>query len=264
LTPEFGYGLDPTFRKAKGKLTGILNGLDLSFWDPAKDPHLAAPYQAGEPIEKILKAKEASRAALAKRFSLSKNNRPWIGSITRLAHQKGPELIEAGLRETVRLGGTFFLLGASPDPETRTRFEQLQKEFKGKPAFIHFEYDEALAHELYAALDFLLLPSVYEPCGLSQMIAMRYGTIPIARATGGHKDTIFDCDDLKIPTKKQNGFLFPNYTASSAQEALARAVRHFRESPARMQELIHNGMAIDWSWEKPAREYMRLFQNLCA
>ncbi len=211
-----------------------------------------------------LKAKEKNRDALAERFNLSKKNRPWIGAITRLVEQKGPELIEAALIETQRVGGTFILLGSSPTPKIQARFENLSAKYGGKSALFHFEYDEALAHQIYAGLDFLVLPSRYEPCGLSQMIAMHYGTIPIARATGGHIDTIFDCEDPKIPDKKKNGFLFPHYIASSEIETMGRAIRFFREKPASIQFLIKNGMGIDWSWEKPAQEYVRIYKKRIA
>ena len=261
LTAEMGYGLEPTFSKMKSKLTGILNGLDLKLWDPQKDRFLSQLYKAGDPIETILKAKEENREALAKRFKLSKNVLPWIGAITRLVEQKGPELIEAALIETLRIGGTFVLLGSSPSPKIQTHFEKLKAQYEGKSALFHFEYDEALAHQVYAGLDFLVLPSRYEPCGLSQMIAMRYGTIPIARATGGHKDTIFDCEDAKIPSKNQNGFLFPNYTSRSELEALNRAVALFKNKPSLVQSLIRNGMAINWSWEKPAQQYLSVYRK---
>jgi len=261
LTPEIGYGLDLTFHRANAKLYGILNGLDLKFWDPGKDRFLSELYQAGDSIERILKAKERNRESLAKRFNLQKVNRPWAGAITRLVEQKGPELIEVAIDDTLRLGGTFVLLGSSPTPKIQEHFEKLKAKNKSKSVHFHFEYDESLAHQLYASLDFLILPSLYEPCGLSQMIAMRYGSIPIARATGGHKDTIFDCEDLKLPAKKQNGFLFSSFTPRSETESFERAFRLFREKPALIQTLIKNGMAIDWSWEKPAQEYMRVYQK---
>lgn len=259
LTPEMGYGLDPTFCKIKAKLSGILNGLDLKFWDPANDRFLFATYQASDSIETVLKAKEKNRAELGKRFNLSTKKRPWIGAITRLVEQKGPELIEAALLETLRIGGTFVLLGSSPTPKIQARFENLSEKYAGESALFYFEYDEELAHQVYAALDFLVLPSRYEPCGLSQMIAMRYGTIPIARATGGHIDTIFDCENPTVPSEKKNGFLFSNYTSASEIETMKIAIRLFREKSSSIQLLIKNGMKIKWSWEKPAQEYLRVY-----
>ena len=261
LTPEMGYGLESTFCKMKAKLIGILNGLDLKLWDPEQDRYLTAPYRSSDSYQAILNAKEKNRTTLAKRFHVAQNNRPWIGSITRLVYQKGLELLEVAVNETLQLGGTFVLLGSSSAPKIRAHFETLKLRYAGKPVIFYFEYDEPLARQMYAGLDFLILPSLYEPCGLSQMIAMRYGTIPIARATGGHKDTIFDCENLKIPQAKKNGFLFPHFTADSETQTLQRAVRLFKDKPALVQVLIENGMRIDWSWTKPAQEYVRLFQK---
>lgn len=262
LTEEMGYGLDPIFRKMQSKLFGILNGLDLTLWDPSNDRLLAAHYGAKDSLQDITRAKEGMREKLRGQFCLSKNNRPWIGAITRLALQKGPELIEEAMNQTLRLGGSFLLLGSSPSPKIQAHFEALKLKYARDPRILlHLDYDEALAHQLYAALDFLVIPSLYEPCGLTQMIAMRYGTLPIARATGGHKDTIFDCDDPATPSGKRNGFLFPNFTKNSLASAMERAVRMFREKPDSIQKLIKTAIGIDWSWEKPAQEYLRLYQQ---
>lgn len=255
MTAEMGYHLDPTFRKYKAKLTGILNGLDLNLWDPG--------YKPADPIEAILKAKEASREGLRKQFSLSKNHRPWIGAVTRLVAQKGPELLEEALAQTLRLGGTFVLLGSSPIPKMQAHFEALKTKYAGNgQLLLHFSYDENLARQIYTALDFLIIPSRYEPCGLTQMIAMLDGTIPIARATGGHKDTIFDCENPLVDAKRRNGFLFPNYTPASTTEGLERAVRLFKQNPPLIQTLIRNGMSIDWSWKRPAQEYLKLYRKM--
>ncbi|HSX38742.1 MAG TPA: glycogen/starch synthase [Chlamydiales bacterium] len=261
LTPEVGYGLEATLIREKAKLTGILNGLDLKFWDPGKDECLAARYQARDSLETILKAKEKNRAALESRLNILVQNRPWVGAIVRLVSQKGPKLIEVAIERTLQLKGTFILLGSMPNQQTKIHFEALRKKYTGQPAYFHFEHNEVLAHQLYSALDLLLLPSLYEPCGLAQMIAMRYGTVPIARATGGHKDTIFDCEDLKIPVKKHNGFLFSDFTDESVTETLKRAFHIFKKNPALMHALIKNGMAIDWSWAQSVQKYLLVYTN---
>lgn len=250
LTQEVGYGLDPTFRKHKQKLTGILNGLDLQLWDPG--------YQAKDPMETILKAKESSRKELRRQFRLSENNRPWIGAVTRLAAQKGPELLEEALEQTLRLGGTFLLLGSSPIPKLQAYFESIKKKYSGNGSLLlHFAYDEVLARQIYKALDFLIIPSRHEPCGLTQMIAMHYGSIPIARATGGLKDTIIDAgDDIK---EKANGFLFPEYSKPSMNIALEKAISLFHKDPKKIQTLIFNGMQVDWSWKLPTKKYLKVY-----
>ena len=263
LTSAIGHGLDPTFRKIKGKLSGILNGLELGLWDPAKDVHLAKGFKQEDSFESIFNAKAATREVLCKRFSLNQNKRPWIGAITRLVPQKGPELLEEALAQIVRLGGTFLLLGSSPTQKIQNHFEKLKQKYKDhSQVLLHFEYDDALAHQIYAALDFLVIPSLYEPCGLTQMIGMRYGTVPIARATGGHKDTIFDCENPQVPFGQCNGFLFPNFTNISLIKALERAIKTFRHAPEMIHALIQHGMKMDWSWEKPTEEYLQLFEKI--
>lgn len=265
LTRDIGFHLDSTLRKYHAKLTGILNGIDQKLWDPANDPNLPAPYSAESSFNTISAAKQAARKTLQKRFPLTEEKRPWIGAVTRLASQKGPELLEEGLRQAISLNASFLLLGSTPDPKTQSHFEKLKKEFaSNSQVLLHFAHDETLAHQLYAALDFLLVPSHYEPCGLVQLIAVRYGTLPIAHATGGLKDTVFDCEDAAIPLKKRNGFLFAKATIPSMTEALHRAIHLFRKDPVTFQTLIRNGMHLDFSWEKPAQEYLKLYRKMLA
>ena len=263
LTREMGCHLDATLRKYKAKVSGILNGIDQKLWDPAKDPALPKPYSSESSIKAILEAKQAARAAVCKRFPISNNQLPWVGSIVRLVPQKGPELIEAGLRATLHLGGSFLLLGSSPLPEIQTHFETLKKEYAGNTQVVlHYEYDEALSHQLYAALDFLLAPSHYEPCGLTQLIAMRYGAIPIVRATGGLKDTVFDCEDPAVPIGQRNGFVFLRADVTDLLPTLHRAVHYFRSDSATAHAMMQRNMRIDFSWKKPAQEYLRLYRRL--
>ena len=255
LTPEMGYHLDPTFRKFKGKIFGILNGLDLTLWNPG--------YNEKDPIETIFQKKEAIRKELASRFSLLNNHRPWVGAVTRLATQKGPELLEEAIRQTILQKGVFLLLGSCPTPKIQAHFNALKEKYGSSgQLLLNFTYDEELARKIYIALDFLAIPSLYEPCGLTQMIAMRHGTIPIARATGGLSDTIFDCDNLKIDPKMHNGFLFYPFTTAAMTEGLQRAIKKFRERPAEIQRIIENGMRIDWSWKRPAQAYLSLYRKI--
>ena len=145
----------------------------------------------------------------------------------------------------------------------RKHFEALKAKFANHPqVLLHFEYNEELSRQIYAALDLFVIPSLYEPCGLTQMIAMRYGTVPVGRATGGLKDTILDCDDAAIPANKRNGFLFPHFTKASEIGTLERAFRLFKKERAEFQALIKNGMRVDWSWENPSQEYLKLYRSL--
>ena len=259
LTPEYGFGLDETLRKHKNKLTGILNGIDMKLWDPSSDPALAAHYSASNPIPKILAAKKTNK----KRLNLKNDDAPWFGAITRLVPQKGPKLLEAALKEVIHQNGVFVLLGSSPIPEIQHHFEALKKTYADHPqVLLHLDYDETLAHQLYAALDFLIVPSHFEPCGLTQLIAMHYGTVPIVRSTGGLKDTVFDCDDPRAPKEKRNGFVFSEPKPEPLIAAIHRALKNHQTNPAAHQLLIKNGMLTDFSWKKPAKEYLALYAQV--
>lgn len=259
LTAAIGGPLSKTFRKYKDKLSGFLNGIDQTTWDPSNDPNLPKPYAASSPLPEILAAKEAARTALRKRFSLPLTHRPWVGSITRLVPQKGPELIEHGLRQTLALGGSFLLLGSSPLPKIQKHFDKLKQEFVGSPqALLHFEYDEELSHLLFAALDFLLVPSHFEPCGLTQLLAMRYGTLPIVRGTGGLKDTVFD-EGAPHP---QNGFVFRDLDPTALAATLQRAILLFQNEQEKCNALLIRDMRQDYSWTQLSKNYFNLFRNL--
>ncbi len=252
VTPEAGYGLQKTFLKYRKKIFGFLNGLDQDLWNPEKDSFLVAPYGSKDSYKQVCEAKELMRAFLRDKCTLSSSGRPWVGAVTRLAIQKGPELIEEAFYETLQMGGTFLLLGSPSSPDIEQHFRALQEKEKNNPhLFLCLEYNEALAHQIYASLDFLIIPSLYEPCGLSQMIAMRYGTIPIARATGGHKDTIFP----------SNGFLFSDFTKKSVRRGLQTAFSLFQRDPSSIEILVKNAMQIDWSWKKPTEQYVEIYNK---
>ena len=258
LTPSHGFGLDNVLTRNRSKIHGILNGIDLTLWDPSQDLALSKHYRALDTAEKITDAKQHSKESMADRFGLDAKKHPWIGSITRLVPQKGPELIAEGLSQTTRYGGSFALLGSGAAPDIRQRFEKLKHTHKGQ-ALIQLEYNETLAHQLYAALDFLLVPSHFEPCGLTQMIAMRYGTIPIVHATGGLKDTVFDPTDSRYQ-KQANGFVFNQWTAESLNHTLGRIFKLQEERSPLIEILRKHGMQTDFGWTKPALDYMKLFR----
>jgi starch synthase len=173
--------------------------------------------------------------------------------------QKGPEFIADGLAKTVHQGGSFLLLGSSSIPEIRARFEKLQHQHKDR-IHVHLEHNEKLAHQAYAALDFLLVPSHFEPCGLTQMIAMRYGTLPIVHATGGLQDTVFDPSDAK----HANGFVFKEWTLESFNQTMARVFKLWHEQSPQLKALQKQGMQTDFGWEKPAEQYLQLFTRMLA
>lgn len=247
LTPGKGHGLDDFLQQHRSKMRGILNGLDYSYWDPATDPYLVCPYS-----KQTLAGKAENKRHLQRRLGLKESDAPLVASITRLVPQKGPDLIEHGLRYTLEQDGQFVLLGSSPIPSMQTHFEQVQAELKGKGAAFCLIYDEPLSHLIYAAADLLLVPSIFEPCGLTQLIALRYGTLPVARATGGLRDTVFDCD---------NGFTFDYPDNKGVEGALGRAFRIYRENPKQWKELMHHGMDQDFSWKHSAQEYLSLYRQ---
>jgi starch synthase len=255
LTPAYSFNLNKTLQKVSFKIKGILNGIDTTIWNPETDPRISTQYT----IESSTKSKLSNR----KRFLIDTNKKPWVGAITRLVPQKGPELIEEALKTTLELDGCFLLLGSSPIPKIQEHFDKLKLKYKDHPqVMLHYQYDENLAHQIYAALDLIIVPSHFEPCGLTQLIAMRYGTVPIVRATGGLKDTVFDCEDPTIPSSRRNGFTFKEATKAAIQTVLTRAFHLFRLEPSTFHSLVRRGMQSDFSWKKPAQEYLKLYHSL--
>lgn len=255
LTPQYGFNLNSCLKKHRSKITGILNGIDQKLWDPSNDPHLGIPYS----LESVQKGKTANK----KHFDISLKQHPWVGAITRLVPQKGPELLEEALKKTIDLGGSFLLLGSSPIPALQEKFDALKEKYKGnKQVLLHYEYNETMAHLLYAALDFVIVPSHFEPCGLTQLIAMRYGAVPIVHSTGGLKDTVFDCEDANVIAPKRNGFTFAKATKPSMNAAIVRAFKLFQSEPLNFQSLVRRGMQSDFSWKKPAQEYFKIYRKL--
>lgn len=246
LTAEYGFGLDGVLRKRKDRLLGILNGIDYKIWNPEKDPHIEKNYGLTTIHDKY-KNKEALINLTKLDCSL---NDPIIAFIGRMASQKGidilidavPRLIEKGVRLVFEGTGEAFY-------ENRVR--EMQNYYSSRVhAFIVF--DEKLAHKIYAGADGIILPSKYEPCGLSQMIAMRYGTIPICRKTGGFVDTIDD---------GVNGFLFDNFDSNSLTEAVERFINFYRDRE-KFQRMVIAAMKKDFSWTTMCREYIKLYEKL--
>ncbi len=261
LSPQFGFSLDVTLREQKAKLSGILNGIDLELWDPSKDPALRAHYSSEDAFTKVQDAKRKTRETLG--ASKQMPQMPWFGAISRLVPQKGPELIEEAIHWAVSKGALFALLGSSPIPTMQRHFEELKRRYHGHAqVLIHLDYDEALAHKLYAALHFFIVPSHFEPCGLSQLIAMHYGTVPIVRATGGLKDTVFDQGDSKTPASERNGFVFKEPTAEALKATLERALHLWQTDQPGYQSLVRRGMKANVGWREPAMKYHRLFLKL--
>ncbi len=248
LTPEYGNGLEPLLRKREGELIGIVNGLDTARWDPATDEALAAPYAAGD-----RSGRAACREALAHELGLSLD-RPIVGIVSRLVAQKGIDLAVGALRNlSGRLGAA--ILGEG-EPHVEYEVRALAKELPGQVSAT-IGFDGGLARRIYAGADMLLMPSRYEPCGMTQMIGMRYGCVPVACETGGLADTVLDVGLSDTPT----GVLFPQASVPSATFGLRRALAARARAPV-WTELVQNGMAADFSWRASARAYVQAYERL--
>jgi starch synthase len=251
-TPEYGYGLEGILRKRKENLHGILNGVDYKDWDPSLDPHLVARYHLND-----LTGKKACKKDLLKEFRLpaTLENAPLLGMISRLADQKGFDLLAEIIDELFALDIGFVLLGTG-EQKYHDLFNQVARKYP-KRAGIRIAYDERLAHKIEAGADLFLMPSKYEPCGLNQIYSLKYGTIPVVRATGGLEDTIVSYDPT---TGKGNGFKFSRYDAKELLNQIKAAIGFFYQ-PDHWRQIIHNAMTADFSWQKSARAYLQLYHR---
>lgn len=240
-TPPFGAGLDGLLRFRRRALTGILNGINTRVWNPAGDDALAVRYGVS-----TLSRKDECRAALLEELRLGDGG-PVLAMVTRLAHQKGIDIVVDGLDALLQQGVNLVVLGDG-DSMTESALAAAERAHPGRIAAI-FRFDDALAHRIYAGADFFLMPSRYEPCGLGQMIAQRYGTPPIARATGGLIDTVED---------GRTGFLFEEPDAPSLVAAVARARKTWRARG--WDALRRRCMRLDRSWDASARSYEALYR----
>lgn len=249
-TIEGGCGLNTTLIKCRHKLKGILNGIDETYWNPQTDPYIASPYD----LQNVSHGKEVNKTHLRKRFGLKESKKPLVCSITRLVPQKSPDLIKHALHRTLEKEGQFILLGASASPEIEKTFQELQNNLsKNKNVALHFEYDEPLAHLTYAGSDMIIVPSLYEPCGLTQMIALHYGTIPLVRKTGGLKDTVFD---------GKNGLTFDFPDTLGVNWVLDRALEIYAKDREKWIGLVERGMKQEVGWKKSACDYIEIYQKL--
>ena len=249
-TPEFGNGLDGILQQRSGDLFGILNGVDYSEWDPAIDPNIAAHYTS----EKLAGKKEC-RSDLLHAFGLKgvSDSTAVIGVVSRFATQKGFDLIVEIMDRLVQEDMVLLMLGSGEE-----YYERLLVEMAGRypsKVRVQVKYDNVMAHKIEAGADMFLMPSRYEPCGLNQIYSLKYGTIPIVRATGGLEDTIHE-----EPKGEGNGFKFRGYEAGALMEALQRALEAFRDKEE-WTRMMQRGMAENFSWDAPAQEYVRVYER---
>lgn len=257
-TPEYGFGFEGILAARAPDVVGILNGIDTERWDPAHDPHLPRSYSA----RTVTEGKRAAKQQVLKTYGLPADEgalrRPLIGMISRMVDQKGLDIVTAVGDDLAELGATFAVLGTG-----EARYQDFWTSVASRhPATVGVKigFDEPRAHLLEAGADLFLMPSRFEPCGLNQMYSQRYGTVPIVRATGGLEDTVVDYQ----PSGRQGtGFTFTDYTPEALRTALDRALTVYR-NPRIWKALQARGMRQDFSWDRSACEYVKLYERALA
>jgi starch synthase len=253
-TPEFGCGLDGVLVARRQALSGILNGTDYDEWDPRHDPHIAAAYGGDD-----LAGKAACKADLQATMGLPvQPGVPVLGMISRLTEQKGVDLLAEIAPRLLRKHLQLVVLG-SGEAAYQQLLLGLAHKHKTRLA-VRIAFDNALAHKIEAGSDVFLMPSRYEPCGLNQMYSLRYGTLPVVRATGGLQDSIVD---IAADGANGTGFKFTDYTGAAFLGCIERGLRAYRQ-PARWSVFVRNAMRADFSWERSAAVYAALYERLCA
>ena len=255
--PEYGFGFDGVIRSRADALTGILNGIDVDTWSPERDPYLPAAFSA-----RSLAGKAAAKRAVLQAFGLPADDaamaRPLIGIVSRLVEQKGFDLVAQVPSELADLDAGFVVLGSGD-----TRYEHMWRTLAThRPSRIGavIGFDERLAHLVEGGADIFLMPSRFEPCGLNQMYSLRYGTVPVVRATGGLVDSV---QPWSSDTRQGTGFLFAEYSGEALLGALRAALRTYT-TPADWKRLQQNGMKQDYSWERSARAYVTVYKGVIA
>ena len=251
-TAEYGFGLEGVLRGRAGTVTGILNGVDYQQWSPETDPVIAARYSAAD-----LAGKAVCKADLLKQYGLESADPklPVIGIVSRFASQKGFDLIAQVADRLARLPLLVVALG-SGDKQYEDILRKIAQQFPGKFA-VKIAYDDVLAHKIEAGADMFLMPSRYEPCGLNQIYSLRYGTVPIVRATGGLDDTIEPWDPA---SGKGTGFKFNEYSGEALLASVNEALAAFKNQKS-WQTVMQNGMAKDFSWTSSAKEFVRVYER---
>jgi starch synthase len=252
LTEEGGFGIDGVLRLYHDKFKGIVNGIDTEEWDSFHDPFIPHTYK----LETLREGKRKNKEAFYNQLQLDDVNRPLFGVVTRLTYQKGVDLILDNLEHYVHQGCNFVILGAG-EQSLEWRLKSLQGKY---PRSIHLAlgYHNELAHQIYASSDFFLMPSLFEPCGIAQLIALRYGSLPIVRETGGLKETV---KGYNIFGQNATGFSFLHYTGDSLGWAINQAIEVYRQ-PIVMETLQKNAMRQNYDWAQSSLAYLGLYQNL--
>jgi starch synthase len=255
-----GMGLQGVLQYYDRKFGGVLNGIDYAIWNPELDKHIPQAYGPD-----TLSLKAVNKRVLRERLGLEDAFKPIVCVVSRLDGQKGVHLIRHGIYYALEQGCQMVLLGSAPDAAVNADFWRIKQEMESSPdCHLELAYDEELSHLIYAGADMILIPSVYEPCGLTQMIAMKYGVVPVVRRVGGLADTVFDANFSDKAFEERNGYLFDDLTEAGLESAMGRAVGLWFRFPEYFRQLRVNGMRADNSWERPAQQYLDIYNHIRA
>ena len=256
-TPDYGCGLDGILSGRKDELIGIINGIDKTAWNPAKDNFLPAEYSA-----RNMDGKQLCKAALRRKFNLSDGASVVIGMIGRLFEQKGFDLVTQGIDELLRRDVQLVILGTGRE-EFHKMLQRVQQT-NPKRVAVAFAFDNSLAHLIEAGSDMFLMPSRYEPCGLNQLYSLAYGTPPIVHNVGGLADTINDTTPASVEAGTATGFRFDEYTSQAMLECIDRALQVYTKQPDVWRKIQLAGMSQNWSWRRSAEEYVGVYERVKA
>jgi starch synthase len=256
---DIGYGLGHTLHLHQDKFTGVLNGIDYDFWNPEKDRYIPQHY-----TKESFEDKAKNKKALRERLHLQDVDKPLIAYIGRLDEQKGVHLVHHAMYYALHNGAQFVLLGSATEARINAHFQH-ERGFLHSNPDIHLElgFNEELSHLIYAGADMIVVPSNYEPCGLTQMIGLKYGTVPIVRGVGGLVNTVFDRDyEQNKPPEERNGYVFYQSDYHALESAMERALRLWYNHPDEFQKLALQGMEYDYSWNHPGEEYVKIYDHI--
>ncbi|MDG5814408.1 glycogen synthase [Chitinispirillales bacterium ANBcel5] len=250
-----GYGLNHTLHQHHQKFGGILNGIDYATWNPEIDPLLAARYSA-----ETIQDKYINKEALRDRLWLNRGVKPIIAYIGRLDEQKGLDLVYHSIHHALSRDAQFVLLGTASNHSIHCKFQDLKHQLNDNPdCHIELSFNEELSHLIYAGADMVIVPSAFEPCGLTQIIALKYGTVPIVRSVGGLSSTVFDYNYSEKPMLSRNGYTFDNFDTYAVESTLNRTIGLYYDFPHEFRQLMINGMNCDYSWNHPGSHYVNIF-----
>jgi starch synthase len=253
-----GFGLGKVLFRHEDKFGGILNGLDYDVWNPETDPHIHARFAANS-----FEHKAQNTQALRERLWLRPSDGPLVAYVGRLDEQKGVHLIKHALDHSLRNGAQFVLLGSSADPAIDAEFRFVRHVFNDNPdCHLELRFDDPLAHQIYAGADLVVVPSLFEPCGLAQLIALRYGAVPIVRAVGGLRDSVADVDWSDRPIDERNGYVFDHPDFGGLESAMDRAFGLWRHDRDAFRRLARTGMRCDYSWKNPGQHYVNVYEHI--